>query len=155
MKKRGGQCVYIVHMSPTLTGIQCVKLDDVLKIHDGINSISFRNYHISPASIVLPTQQVGLLTQYIEQASLIPRPLPPKERPGTHCLRMLEIFHYIFRKKLCALPCVAGFGFATACFTSHQHNWQHPDFTDQLTITVQVTVAYIQTGQTPRMPKGK
>ena len=25
--------------------------------------------------------------------------------PGTHCLCMLKIFRYIFRKKLCALPC--------------------------------------------------
>ena len=37
--------------------------------------------------------------------SLIPRPLSTEERPGTHCLHMREIFHYIFRKKLCALPC--------------------------------------------------
>ena len=32
--------------------------------------------------------------------------LTPKERPGTHCLHMHEIFHYIFRKKLHALPCL-------------------------------------------------
>ena len=32
-------------------------------------------------------------------------PPPPEERPGTHCLRMREIFGYIFRKKLHALPC--------------------------------------------------
>ena len=32
-----------------------------------------------------------------------PGPSPPEERPGTHCLRMREIFRYIFRKKLCAL----------------------------------------------------
>ena len=37
--------------------------------------------------------------------SLVPRPLPPEERPGTHCLHMHEIFCFIFRKKLCALPC--------------------------------------------------
>ena len=28
-----------------------------------------------------------------------------EERPGTHCLRMHEIFRYIFRKKLRAPPC--------------------------------------------------
>ena len=37
--------------------------------------------------------------------SLVPRPLPLEERPGTHCLRMRKIVHYIFRKKLRALPC--------------------------------------------------
>ena len=40
--------------------------------------------------------------------SLVPRPPlppPPAERPGTHCLYMLKIFQYIFRKKLCGLPC--------------------------------------------------
>ena len=36
---------------------------------------------------------------------LVPRSLLPEERPGTHCLRMRKIFHYLFRKKLCALPC--------------------------------------------------
>ena len=36
-------------------------------------------------------------------APVIPRPLPPEERPGTHCLRMRKIFHYIFCKKLHAL----------------------------------------------------
>ena len=36
--------------------------------------------------------------------SLVPRPLPPpEERPGTHCLRMCDIFRYIFHKKLRAL----------------------------------------------------
>ena len=35
--------------------------------------------------------------------SLIPRPLPPEERPGIHCLCMCEVFHYIFHKKLCTL----------------------------------------------------
>ena len=34
-----------------------------------------------------------------------PGPSPPEERPGTHCLRMREIFCYIFREKLRALPC--------------------------------------------------
>ena len=38
-------------------------------------------------------------------SSLVPRPLPPEERPGTHCLCMREIFCYIFRKKLCVRPC--------------------------------------------------
>ena len=38
-------------------------------------------------------------------ASLVPRPLSTEERPGTHCLCMREIFRYIFRKKLRALPC--------------------------------------------------
>jgi len=37
--------------------------------------------------------------------SLVPRPLPPEERPGTHCLRMRKIFRYIFRKKLRTHPC--------------------------------------------------
>ena len=37
--------------------------------------------------------------------SLVPRPLPPEKRPGTHCLRMRKIFRYLFRKKLRALPC--------------------------------------------------
>ena len=32
--------------------------------------------------------------------SLVTRPLPQEERPGTHCLCMVETFHYIFRKKL-------------------------------------------------------
>ena len=32
-----------------------------------------------------------------------PPPLLPQERPGTHCLRMREIFRYSFRKKLRAL----------------------------------------------------
>ena len=36
----------------------------------------------------------------VSYPSLVPRPLLPEERPGTHCLRMLEIFRYIFRKKL-------------------------------------------------------
>jgi len=40
-----------------------------------------------------------------EHLSLVPRPLPPEERPGTHCLCMCKIFRYIFRIKLCALPC--------------------------------------------------
>ena len=39
------------------------------------------------------------------EISLVPRPLPPEERPGTHCLRMREIFRHIFRKKLRVLPC--------------------------------------------------
>ena len=34
-----------------------------------------------------------------------PGPSPPEERPATHCLRMREIFRYIFRIKLRALPC--------------------------------------------------
>ena len=37
-------------------------------------------------------------------SSLVSRPLPNlppfQERPGTHCLRMHKIFHYIFHKKL-------------------------------------------------------
>ena len=37
--------------------------------------------------------------------SLVPKPLP-EERPCTHCLRMCEIFCYIFHKKLRALPCL-------------------------------------------------
>jgi len=32
-------------------------------------------------------------------ASLVPRPLPPEEWPGTHCLRMRVILRYILRKK--------------------------------------------------------
>ena len=44
---------------------------------------------------------VGLMAY--TACSLVPRPLPPEERPGTHCLRMRDIFRYIFRKKLRAL----------------------------------------------------
>ena len=36
--------------------------------------------------------------------SLVPRPLPPEERPGTHCLRMREISVKSF-VKICTLPC--------------------------------------------------
>ena len=38
--------------------------------------------------------------------SLMPRPLPHEEKPGTDCLHMRKIFRYIFRKKLCGLPCL-------------------------------------------------
>ena len=41
---------------------------------------------------------------YLCAHSLVPRS-PPEDRPGTHCLRMHEIFLYIFHKKLRALPC--------------------------------------------------
>ena len=44
---------------------------------------------------------------YRAGSSLVPRPLPPpEERPGTHCLRMREIFRYIFLKKLHAFSCL-------------------------------------------------
>ena len=36
---------------------------------------------------------------FLLNTSLIPRPLPPEERPGTRCLHMRELFHYIFCKK--------------------------------------------------------
>jgi len=36
-------------------------------------------------------------------SSLVPRPLPPEEWPGTYCLRMRVILRYILRKKRRAL----------------------------------------------------
>lgn len=35
--------------------------------------------------------------------ALSPSLSPLRRRPGTHCLRMWELFHYMFHKKPCAL----------------------------------------------------
>ena len=40
---------------------------------------------------------------HVSVSSLVPRPLLPEERSGTHCSHMHKIFHSIFYKKLCAL----------------------------------------------------
>ena len=36
---------------------------------------------------------------FLLNTSLIPSPLPAEESPGTRCLHMREVFHYIFCKK--------------------------------------------------------
>ena len=41
----------------------------------------------------------------VVHTSLVPWPLAPKEKPGTHCLHMRKIFRYICCNKLCVLPC--------------------------------------------------
>ena len=57
---------------------------------------------LTSGSAKLFTSCMRLSKQVHPVCSLVPRPLPPEERPGTHCLRMREVF---FRKKLRALPC--------------------------------------------------
>ena len=57
-----------------------------------------------PAEKVMHDSQVECI-HHSACYSLVPRPLPSEERPGTHCLHMREIFRYNFHKKLRALPC--------------------------------------------------
>ena len=64
-------------------------------VHLGPNKWSCSNYD---AVLSSPSLHPSLLASS-------PGPSPPKERPGTDCLRMREIFCYIFCKKLHALPC--------------------------------------------------
>ena len=78
--------------------------------------------------------------------SLVPRPLPPKESPGTHCLRMRVISpeYYAHVQTVCTRPLLRGGGAGNEATINMQTTYTHYRLTCQFSSTLILTLMTTQ-----------